>query len=269
MEGCAVQLDDAEVSEAHAFVSWRERKLRILSLRGSILANGTAVSDIALRPKLELRLSATSILTVKDVVIPGEFLWLEGLGPGPPTLNGAPVSICGSPPRIAAGLRSDAWFWLWTEQAVWHSCVPGREPTLVQPEQCWPAAGGQVRAVSRVRADLVGVTRSSGTVPLQITLADGFVRIKSGESPALSLAGNQADFIRQLAEATEPLHWTTIARYFWGERDQVKWRERFDAMVKEVRGKLRENRIRKDLLWSWDGSYRLNLGEGDVVSAGS
>lgn len=267
MAGCAVQLDDIDVSEAHAFVSWRERKLRLLSLRGAILANGTAVAEIALRPNLEIRLSASSVLSVEDVAVPDEFLWLEGIGAGPQALTGAPLSICGSPPRIVPGLRREAWVWLWTENAVWYARARGGEPTAVAPDQRWETEAGPVRAVPRVRTDVVGVTRPSGTTRVQLVLAEGVVRIRSGESPPLILGGNQGDFVRQLAEATEPVHWTTIARYFWGERDQLKWRERFDAMVKEVRGKLRENRIRKDLLWSWDGSYRLNLDEGDTVTA--
>ncbi len=98
-----------------------------------------------------------------------------------------------------------------------------------------------------------------------VQLGAGTVRIQEGDDPAVQLGGNQAELFRLLADASEPMHWSQIARYFWPERDQIKWRERFDAMMKEVRGKFRDHRIRGDLLWSWDGSYSLKLNEGDVV----
>ncbi len=103
---------------------------------------------------------------------------------------------------------------------------------------------------------------------VRIELADGWVSIREGEDPPLVLGGNQAELVRMLAEAEEPIHWREIARWFWPERDQPRWRERFDATVKEVRAKLRDHRVRADLVWSWDGSYRLHLRAGDEVTRG-
>lgn len=103
---------------------------------------------------------------------------------------------------------------------------------------------------------------------VRIELAEGWVSIREGEDPPLVLGGNQAELVRMLAEAAEPMHWSEIARWFWPERDQPRWRERFDATVKEVRAKMRDHRVRGDLVWSWDGSYRLQLRAGDEVSRG-
>jgi len=114
----------------------------------------------------------------------------------------------------------------------------------------------------------MSATVGGGSRPVRVTLGGGVVRLQEGEDAPLQLGGNQAELVRLLADATEPQHWSQIARYFWPERDQHKWRERFDAMVKEVRGKLRDHHIRADLLWSWDGSYTLNLNPEDVVTRG-
>lgn len=101
--------------------------------------------------------------------------------------------------------------------------------------------------------------------PVRVRIEPGWVRLAEGDGPELVLGGNQADPVRLLAEAGEPQHWTQIARYFWPEREAASWRQRFDAMMKEVRRKLREHRIRGDLLWSWDGSHALKLHDGDTL----
>jgi hypothetical protein len=104
--------------------------------------------------------------------------------------------------------------------------------------------------------------------PVRVVVGNGVVRISQGGAPEATFARYQGELLRLLAEAEEPVHWTKLARYFWPERDQLKWRERFDALVKEVRRRLRDHRVRADLLWSWDGSYRLHLGEGDELVVG-
>lgn len=106
-------------------------------------------------------------------------------------------------------------------------------------------------------------TAGARRAPLRVKVGAGVVQISEGDAPPAVFAGNQAELLRLLAEAEEPLHWTRLARYFWPERDQPKWRERFDALVKELRARLKNHRIRADLLWSWDGSYRLHLADGD------
>lgn len=123
-------------------------------------------------------------------------------------------------------------------------------------------------AVAPSQADPVVPTAGDQVRPVRVVLGEGTVSLREGDDPPLLVGGNQAELIRILAEATEPMHWSEIARWFWPERDQARWRERFDATVKELRGKFRDHRIRADLVWSWDGSYQLRLNPGDVVSRG-
>lgn len=80
--------------------------------------------------------------------------------------------------------------------------------------------------------------------PVRLRTWPDWVRLAEGDGPELVLGGNQADLVRLLAEAGEPQHWTQIARYFWPEREAASWRPRFDAMMKEVRRKLRQHRVR-------------------------
>lgn len=154
-------------------------------------------------------------------------------------VNDVPVAEATLRPRQRVHLSHDTT--LFVEEVVL--------PADLGPAQ--PATAGGRRAALRVR---VGA---------------GVVQITEGDAPPAVFAGNQAELLRLLAEAEEPVHWTRLARYFWPERDQPKWRERFDALVKELRARLKNHRIRPDLLWSWDGSYRLNLAEGDELDRGA
>lgn len=119
--------------------------------------------------------------------------------------------------------------------------------------------------VSPDPADL-RATAGDRVVPLEISLGSGTVRIRAEGAPALTVGGNQAELLRLLAEATQPLHWAEVARWFWPERDEARWRQRFDATIKELRGKFRDHAIRPDLVWAWDGHYQLRLLPGDVLT---
>ena len=147
--------------------------------------------------------------------------------------------------------------------------VPVSEATLRVGQRVVLSAGTALTVVAvevpPVVAEPMLSTVGGETRLVVVQVGAGTVRIQEGLDPPLQLGGNQAELIRLLTDAAEPMHWSQIARYFWPERDQIKWRERFDAMMKEVRGKFRNHRIRGDLVWSWDGSYSLKLNDGDVV----
>ncbi len=131
------------------------------------------------------------------------------------------------------------------------------ETTLLLVNAVAQAASGQ---------DATPPTAGESARSVHILLEDGVVRLRSGDRSELVLGGNQAELILLLAAATAPTHWSSLAHHFWPERDRPRWRQRFDALVKELRAKLRSHKIRTDLLWSWDGHHRLNLREGDELT---
>lgn len=263
--GASLRFDDVAVSEAHALVSWRDGKLRLLALRGQVQAGGKQVAEVTLRRGLEIQLSRDTKMIVNEVVLPPEVLCIEGVDGGAAEVEPPVASVVGDPPRLVPGLCHDAHLWLWTEGATWYARARGGEAGPVRVGQAWPAAGQVLRGLAVAAGQAGAPTRASSRVPVRVVVEPGVVRVVAEGAPALVLGGNQAEFLALLATAQEPQHWSTVAHYFWGERDREKWRERFDAMVKEVRGKFRDHRVRGDLLWSWDGNYRLNLEDGDEL----
>ena len=249
-------------------VSWRGNKMRLIALRGQVQANGAAVAEVTLRPRLELRLSRDTVVVVQEVVVPDTVLCLSGVAGGTLEVNAPLASVVGEQRRLVPGLHHDAHLTLWTESATWYARPRGAEASALASGQAWEIAGRSVLAAA-VPTSQVGVaTRAADSASVTVAIESGVVRLSAEGAPPLVLGGNQAELILRLAEADEPQHWTTIANYFWPERERDRWRERFDAMVKEVRNKFRDHRIRGDLLWSWDGSYRLNLQDGEELRRG-
>lgn len=260
-----LRLDDAEVSEAHALVTRRDARFRLLPLRGAITVNGETVGDAILRPKLEVRLSRNTVLTVRDVVVPTESLALMGIGPDAVLVAECPQSLVGTPPALVAGLRRDALLWLWPDDGTWLARARGEEPEVVEPGRAWLLGGVEVVVFGQSTVASAAGTVATRRGPLSVSVEPGLLRLRAEGGTTLSLGGNQAEFLTLLLDRAEPVHWTEIARYFWPEREQHRWRERFDAMVKGVRAKLREHHLRGDLLWSWDGAYRVALAAEDRV----
>lgn len=254
-----LRLRDPEVSEGHAMISLRGREIRILALRGPVVVNDTPVAEAALRVRQKIRLSPTTVLIVEDVVLPESVLAIEGLQGGPVELAESAASLLSAPARIEPGLHRDAWAWIWNEGDAWFVQETGGVPTLLEVGRALERGDDRLRVISVPLGRGPNDTKAEDGAPVRVEIGPGFARMGAGRGPMLSLGGNQADLIRLLAEADAPVHWTRLAKYFWPEKDQPKWRDRFDAMVKELKAKLRDHRIRPDVVWSWDGSYKLNL----------
>lgn len=96
-----------------------------------------------------------------------------------------------------------------------------------------------------------------------LSFRSGMIVLQQNPGPPLVLSGNLGDLVRLLSESPSPVYWTVLSGYFWPERDQAHWRQRFDAMIKELRSKLRDHHIRAGVLQSQQGAWWLQLKAGD------
>lgn len=264
MSTAQLRIFDPEVSEAHALVSLRGRRLKIISLRGPIKVDGKVVAEADLGVGQKIRLSSNSVLVVVNVALAASILALTGLGDTPEVLDHGVVSLLDGP-RLESGIHREARVLFWSEADGWVARVEGGRPVQVLPGMVWQLGGGTVSVVLEDVARLPNTTRQTGLLPIHLLLETDLVTLQAAGRPALRLSGLQAALIEALAAADGSTHWEAIAAQFWRQKDQPQWRERFDALVKEVRAKFRDQGIRADLVWSWQGEYRLNLGATDVV----
>ena len=67
LASAAMPLDDARVSEAHAMISLREGEIRLIALRGLFAVDGHPVSEVSLRPGLEILLAQDLAIEVVEI----------------------------------------------------------------------------------------------------------------------------------------------------------------------------------------------------------
>jgi hypothetical protein len=94
------------------------------------------------------------------------------------------------------------------------------------------------------------------------------VRLEAdGREPVL-LHGQPARIASELCEYAEPVPWDVVAREVWrDETDEVRLRQNWDRNLRLLRERLREARLRDDLvLPDGHGNVALNLLPGDEVA---
>ena len=93
------------------------------------------------------------------------------------------------------------------------------------------------------------------------------VHIHRDAAPTLTLDGIIARIVSDLATAGVPMGWQVLSAELWpGEADLAILRRNWDAALARLRKKLREARIRADLVRAdRSGNFELFLARGDRV----
>lgn len=267
----AMPIDDARVSEAHAMISLREQELRLIALRGAFAVNGRPSNEVALVPGLEILLARGLAIEVEAVHLPATVLALEGQGLPRQMLPGVASITVHPEPRLLAGFheRADAWIWC-TGEENWRIRHPGGEATPL-------LAGGRVLiggapfVAVEVPLAVAGqaATRQQGGVgaPLRIVANFDTVHIHRDGSVVLVLGGVPARIVSELVALGGPSHWSVLAGQLWPREDDADvTRSRLDVNLSRLRRKLREARVRTDLVHTdGAGSVELLLYPHDVV----
>jgi hypothetical protein len=253
LASAAMVLDDARISEAHAMVSLREGELRMIALRGGLAVDGRAHSEVSLRAGLVLVLARGVELEVERVHLPEMVLGIAGARlPARPLPSVA--SVIDDAPWIVAGHVEAASAWLWSTGAKWR-CRRGREATQpLEPGARFVVGDDVLEIVSLplARASLEA-TRAIGGVaaPIRITANFDTVHIHRDGAPPLVLSGVHARIVSELVALDGPAPWKVVAELLWpGEEDADLLRSRFDVALSRLRRRLREARIRTDLVHS-------------------
>jgi len=277
----AWRLSDPRISEAHAMVSLRGSTLKLLALRGRFAVEDRPTSEVELRVGLAIWLTNDLRIEVAAITLPTEVLALEGDGLASHILSNVcslrveprPTLLPGLVPEADATLWHDGLGWVMrvlgdTDFAASDAGTPLDRPLV--PGDSFQVAGRTFRAVS-VALELAGhlTTVAVGSVqsPLKLILRYDNAHIQREGDQPLALGGISARILSELADVAQPLAWEAIGKEIWpDDHDLIGMRRKWDASLARLRQKLRENRIRADLIRAdGSGNFEIFLYPGDVV----
>jgi hypothetical protein len=257
----ALPIDDARISEAHAMISLRERELKLIRLRGGLAFEGKPVNELTLRPGLEVVLAAGIALHVESLHLPSSVLGLVGERLARQVLPPVASLVAGEGVRLLGGYVQDAGAWVWCTGSAWRLRV-GEHVASLAPGDRFEVGGETIRAVE-IPLEAAGgaATHAVGGVesPLRIEANFDTVQIHREGAAALVLGGTHARIVSELVALAGPAHWKVIAGLLWPDAAEPEsLRSRFDVALSRLRRKLREARIRTDLVHT-DGAGQVEL----------
>ncbi len=254
-------LDDGRISEAHAMVSLREGELRLIALRGALAVDGRPCTEVALRPGLEIVLARGVSIEVGLVHLPPCVLAIEGFG-APAQIVPPVASIVAGATRLAAGHVESAIAWIWSTGSSWRirtadselrDLVPGFEIVVDERTLVFVTVALQHAGPAPTHA------AGGATAPLRIAANFDTVHIHRTATPVLVLGGAHARIVSELVALGGPAPWRVLAELMWpGEDDFELLRSRFDVTLSRLRRKLKEARVRTDLVHT-DGAGQVEL----------
>ena len=263
----ALTVDDPRVSEGHAMVSLRGGELWILALRRRISVDGQNVGEARLREGQDVALADGLVLRVEQVALPEHVLAVEAEGLATLALP-AVASFRGRPrPSVTGRHDPDAPCVVWTTGESWRRAAAGVVVPL-QVGDSWSVEGVVFRAVAMALGG-GGATRLTGGVdpPLRLVVAFDTAQVQRGDDPPVLFAGQSARVLSELVALGGPAAWDVVARELWpDETDEHLLREKWDVAMGRLRARLREGRIRTDLVRAaGTGQIELVLRPGDTV----
>lgn len=250
----AVHLDDPAVSEAHALVSLRGGGFRMLALRGRLAVGGALVKDVLLTPGTDIQLTPRHALHVNAVYLPRAVLAIEGPGLARQAL--AATSAIVTQPRLQLWpqFREDAAAWIWSNGAEWNLRIGATgDVRPLRDGECF-AVDGVALTTSLMSLAAAGGATTLGPAlavePLVIEARYDVVQIRRGESLTVTLSGKVARLVSELVMLGGTAPWDVLAREIWDDSDRTVLRKKFDVVMVRLRHKLRESRVRPDLVRS-------------------
>lgn len=266
----ALCLDDARVSEAHAMVSLRGQELCLLALRRRFAVDGQIRSQIELEPGMRIELAEGLVLEVEEVVLPAELLALEGEGLPRQTLPRVCSIVTRPTLQLVPRHVAEAPAQVWSLGDRWRVRV-GEGPTReLEPGLSFTVEGVEIHAVTVPLASAGEVaTRVAGGIhaPLRIITRYESVHIQREGEAVVVISGIAARLISELVAFGGPTGWELVARELWAEEDdRHALRRKWDIALTRLRRKLRDARIRGDLIRAdGNGNIELCLTEADLV----
>ncbi len=261
LRSAALPIDDARVSEAHAMVSLRERELRLIALRGGLALEGRPVNEIALSAGMEILLARGLSITVDSVHLPASVLGLHSPSVARQVVPPVASLVKAGELRLVAGYAEHAAAWIWGSGASWRLTIGRGASRAVEPGDEFEVEGERFQAVA-IPLDAAGQapTRAGGGVdaPLRIYANFDTVHVHREGAAVLVLSGVQARIVSELVVLGGPTHWKVVAGLVWADESHGAIRSRFDVSLSRLRRKLRDARVRTDLVRT-DGAGQVEL----------
>lgn len=251
--GAALQIDDARVSEAHAMVSLREGRLRLLALRGALSVRGRQVREVELVPGQSIGLAPQVDIEVVALSLPEAVLGIEGSGLSPSMLPPVACIHVEPIPRVVARYDKAAPVLIWSVGEQWRvRTAESPEPRLLRAGETITVGDHTFRAVP-IALDSAGTRQTALSqalaAPLHIVAQYDVVVIHRKGQPAVQLQGVIARMLTELMAVGGLLSWRALAGEIWPrEEDEATLRHRLDANMSRLRSKLRGAGIRTDLV---------------------
>jgi len=248
-------VNDARVSEVHAYVTLRAGALKLRRLGGNLWVHGMPVEAATLRPGLTIALAEGLKLDVVDVMLPDTLPMLVVNRGFETPLTGEPIWV--GPGGVQARPEEGA-VACWSVDEDWFA---GPDASRLGPEiTVVDGLELQVRQVPRRDAELPA-TRARGLyAPMSLTARYDVVQLAQQGRPALVISGMPARLVSELAVLSAPAPWQVVAGELWPNADdELRLRRRWDKTLASLRGKLRAAGIRPDLVRSTGGMISLVL----------
>lgn len=256
-----MRIDHPHISEAHAYLSLRDGRLKLLALRGGLGFGGRIVREVTLAEGQEITLARGQALTVRRVELPHAALALK-VDAGPAALL---VGRAWSLTEIGPEQRviPDAPVRLWTDGTGWSVQSLETRPRPLEAGDVFAVGPRryQVVEMATIAPTATAATAAEGRLdpPLRI---DGYfdtVHIHPTGAPSFVLSGAPARLICELAEIGQPVHWSEVGRVLWpDEADLERMRKRWDLMLIRLRKRLQAASIRSTLVLP-DGTGNVRL----------
>lgn len=274
LPAAALRLDDPLVSEAHALVSLRGRKLKLLALRGSMEVDGRRVPELVLEKGQRILLAQGVQLEVEAVELPSHVVALTGLSAQPEELSASVYSIVTRPPpglpELVVGFQSNAAAHVFSTTDGWRIRLANQAPETVEAGRVWDIDGVEVGVVDVPIASAgAKSTFFQGRIyaPVRIVARYETVHLESAGQPTLVITGVPARILSELVSMDAPAPWDVVAAEVWrGETDRQVLRQNWDRNLRTLRGKLRAAGLREDLVRpDGKGNVELFLQPDDAV----
>mgnify|MGYP002632646829 CR=1 FL=1 len=265
----ALPLADARISEAHAMVSLRGQELKLLALRGRFAVEGRSLSSLVLEAGQVISVAEGLELHVAEVFLPAAVLAIEGEGLPRVVVPGVSSLLTRPRPELVPRFVPGAPAHVWTDGDAWVLSIEGVSRPLL-PGSSFQVDGRRFSAVSlALETASHTATRLDGSVarPLRVVAHFDTAHIHLDGGGALALNGLAARIVSEVVAFDGPVPWEVLARELWpGEDDRNLLRRKLDVNLSRLRKKLREARIRPDLVRSDGfGHVELFLHDGDRV----
>lgn len=265
----AIHIPDPRVSEAHALVSLRGNRLKLLALRGKLWVDDQPTDSVLLTQGARIALAEGILLFVEDVYVPPAALMLCGAEQGPVELVAATHSlIAGAPGRLRLvpeyidGAAAHLWF---SADALW--IRRGRaEPEVLAIGRSYVVEGVTLQVISLPlsgTSDTVGSAGhpadASADGSLVLTARYTSVHLHTAGTTVV-IGGRPANLVSELVRfGGKPVPWEVAAREVWGAAaDRMQLRQSLDRTIQRLRERLREASLRDDLV-ALDGTGNIEL----------